>query len=105
MDNDIKLLNISDRIFKKYKRTIKGNDDLDIITVRKKLTRNFLLGQDVHSDYNYKYVTRKFGKLYIQVNMKDMEVIDIQNRKSKNRINMFINPVEKDRLNKLFKIE
>ena len=105
MDNDIKLLNISDRIFKKYKRKVKDNDNLDVITVRKKLTRNFLLGQDVHSDYNYKYVTRKFGKLYIQVNMHDYEIIDIQNRKSKNRINMFINPVEKDNLNKLFEIE
>ena len=101
----MELLNISDRIFKKYKRTVKGNEDLDVIAVRKKLTRNFLLGQDVYSDYNYKYVTRKFGKLYIQINMHDYEIIDIQNRKSKNRINMFINPVEKDRLNKLFEIE
>ena len=101
----MELLNISDRILKKYKRTVKGNEDLDVIAVRKKLTRNFLLGQDVHSDYNYKYVTRKFGKLYMQVNMHDYEIIDIQNRKSKNKINMFINPVEKDRLNKLFKIE
>lgn len=98
----MELLNISDSIFKKYKRTIKGNEDLDIITVRKKLTRNFILAQDVHSDYNYKYVTRKFGKLYIKVNMKDYDIIDIQNRKFKNRINMFINPVEKDKLNKLF---
>ena len=101
----MELLNISDRIFKKYKRKVKGNEDLDVIAVRKKLTRNFLLGQDVHNDYNYKYVTRKFGKLYMQVNMHDYEIIDIQNRKSKNKINMFINPVEKDRLNKLFKIE
>lgn len=101
----MELLNISDRIFKKYKRTVKSNEDLDVIAIRKKLTRNFLLGQDVHSDYNYKYVTRKFGKLYIQVNIHDFEIIDIQNRKSKNGINMFINPVEKDRLNKLFKIE
>ena len=100
----MELLNISDRILKKYKRTVKGNEDLDVIAVRKKLTRNFLLGQDVHSDYNYKYVTRKFGKLYMQVNMHDYEIIDIQNRKSKNKINMFINPVEKDRLNKLFEI-
>lgn len=100
----MELLNISDRIFKKYKRTVKDNDDLDLLTVRKKLTRNFVLGKDVHNDYNYKYITRKYGKLYITINIKDFEIIDIQNRKSKNKINMFINPVEKNSLNKVFEL-
>ena len=100
----MELLNISDRIFKKYKKRVKFNNDLDLIAIRKKLTRNFILGQYVHSDYNYKYVTRKYGKLYIQVNMKDLEIIDIQNRKTKGKINMFINPVEKNSLNKVFEL-
>ena len=100
----MELLNISDRIFKKYKKRVKFNNDLDLIAIRKKLTRNFILGQYVYSDYNYKYVTRKYGKLYIQVNMKDLEIIDIQNRKTKGKINMFINPVEKNSLNKVFEL-
>ena len=105
MNEEIKLLNISDRIFKKYKRSVKGNKDIDINTTRCKLTRNFILGKEVCQDYDYKYITRRYGRLYIQVNMQTMEVVNIQNKRNIKMINNYINTREKQELNKLLGLE
>ena len=105
MNEEIKLLNISDRIFKKYERSVRGNKDIDVDIARRKLTRNFILGKQVYQDYNYKYITRRYGKLYIQVNIQAMEIIDIQNRRNNRAMNGYINPREKKDLNKLLGLE
>ena len=104
MNKEIKLLNISDRIYNKYKRLVKGNKELDKLTVQKKLTRDFILGEEKCSDYNNRYITRNYGKLYILVDMNEYCVIDIQNRKGKPK-SIFINPREKQDLNKLLGLE
>lgn len=104
MNKEIKLLNISDRIYNKYKRLVKGNKDLDKLTVQKKLTRDYLLGEEKCSDYDNRYITRNYGKLYILIDTDSYCIIDIQNRKYKPK-SIFINPREKRDLNRLLGLE
>ncbi|WP_252225233.1 MULTISPECIES: hypothetical protein [unclassified Clostridium] len=100
MNKEIKLFNISDRVHEKFKRSVKNNNNTSLEDCKKKLYRNFILGEEVLNDYNGQYIVRKYGKLYIEVDTKEWNVINIENRKSKN-IKCFINDTEKQKLNQL----
>lgn len=104
MNEQIRLLNVSERIFQKYKLFIKGNQNTDLETCKKKLMRNFILGTEVMNDYNNQYIIRKFGKLYIHVDMDKFQIINIENRKKINK-KIYINPRDKEDLNKLLGLE
>lgn len=96
--NEIQLLNISDRVYKKFKRSTRGNENISIIDCRKKLTRNFILGTSMFKDGDYEQ--RYFGKLLMLVDLERMTVINIKN--SKDRIGkVYINAREKYDLNNL----
>ena len=105
MNKEIKLLNVSEAVADKYRSIIRNNENDSLDTIRKKLTRNYLLGMEIHNSFN-RFVTRRYGNLLISVSLDHMEVLDIQNKKRRNRgIGMFINPREKEELNKLLEIE
>lgn len=104
MIKEIQLLNVSERVYEKYKRSVKNNEDTSLDTCRRKLTRNFILGTEVMSDYENQYIVRKYGKLRIFVDMKDMNIVNIENRKE-NRKRCYMNPREKEELNKLLGLE
>ena len=103
MQDQIKLLNISDRIYEKYRCLVRNNINCTKEECRKKLTRDFILGSERCSDYNFRYIIRNYGKLFISVDMDTLNIIDITNRKCKPS-SIFINPREKEDLNKLMKI-
>lgn len=95
---EIELLNISERIYKKFKRSTRGNENISLIDCRKKLTRNFILGTSMFKDGDYEQ--RYFGKLLILCDLERKMIINIKN--SKYRIGkVYINPREKYELNKL----
>lgn len=104
MNNEIKLLNVSERIYEKYKRSVKNNQNITLDECRRKLTRNFLLGTNIMEDYDKQYIIRVYGKLRIFVDTNTFNVIDIQNRKI-DRKRCYINPREKEELNKLLGLE
>lgn len=104
MIKEIQLLNVSERVYEKYKRSVKNNGNISLDTCRRKLTRNFILGTEVMSDYENQYIVRKYGKLRIFVDMKDMNIVNIENRKE-NSHRCYINPRERDELNKLLGLE
>lgn len=100
MIKEIELLNVSERIYEKYKRSVKNNQNITLDKCRRKLTRNFLLGTNIMEDYDKQYIIRSYGKLRIFVDTNTLNIIDIQNRKI-DRKRCYINPREKEELNKL----
>lgn len=99
--NNIKLLKADDRIIYFYRHHIKNNEDDDILTIRKKLTRNFILGIEC-TTFNNIHI-RRYGCLEITVNLNTFRVIDIYNIKG--GYDTYINKVEKENLNKLLYIK
>lgn len=98
---DIKLLHMSKKVGNIYRDTVKGNKNLDYLTLRKKLTRNFLLGSVDKKRSEGNVQVRYYGVLKIVADIKTNHILYIHNEKNNiNRID-FINPVDKENLNKL----
>jgi hypothetical protein len=100
---EIELFKCSERIINKYKKKVRNNENTSNLDIQKKLTRNFILGTEMFRESD-RYVQRYYGKLIILVDLETMKIIDIKNKRQKfNKI--YINPREKEELNKLLKIE
>lgn len=75
----IKLLKITKGTFYHYIYNIKGNKDDKYIDVRKKLTRNWLLGKTIDSDKNYEW--RRYGNLFMCLHSDTDRIIWLENIK------------------------
>lgn len=55
--------------YQKYKRVVKGNEDITLEMARRKLTRNILLGKRVYKDSHHRHMELiLYGKLKIRIN-------------------------------------
>lgn len=97
------LLKIDKGIIHKYKTYVKGNETKSILEIRKLLTRNFILGEEIWTDNIENVQARMFGNLKIIVSMEDYQVKNIDNNLDKRR-NVYINQLEKENLNKVLEI-
>lgn len=102
MENkQIELFKISKRIYQRYINNVRNAESLDELTVRKKLTRNFLLGTAIWFDEEDNYQKRRYGNLEILVDLEQMKVVDIYNIRSKfKQRKYYIDKIRKEELNK-----
>ena len=96
----IEVLEIHNEIYNHYKSYIKGNANETLWTCRKKLTIKYIIGETIRIHDNGD-VIRKYGNLNIKVS--GNEVVGIINKKGGNAV--YINTVEKEALDKLYKIK
>lgn len=75
----IKLLKITKGTFYHYIYNIKGNKDDKYIDVRKKLTRNWLLGERIGGDGIYEW--RRYGNLFMCLHNATDRIIWLENIK------------------------
>lgn len=102
----MKLLYISKEIQKIYRESTNENKDLTEIEIRKKLTRNFILGTMSKKYSKENIQVRYYGKLELVVDMKRFRLLYISNNKNiEKKDTYFINKAEKEKLNKLFDIK
>ena len=97
------LLKIDKGIIHKYRTYVKGNETKSILEIRKLLTRNFILGEEIWTDNIENVQARMFGNLKIIASMEDYQVKNIYNNLDKRR-NVYINQLEKENLNKVLEI-
>lgn len=97
------LLRIDKGILHKYRKYVRDNENRGILEVRKLLTRNFILGREIWTDNINNIQARMYGNLKIIVDMDSFEVRNIYNNVGKKR-RIYINQLEKEKLNKIFKI-
>lgn len=97
------LLKIDKGIIHKYRTYVKGNETKSILEIRKLLTRNFILGEEIWTDNIENVQARMFSNLKIIVSMEDYQVKNIYNNLDKRR-NVYINQLEKENLNKVLEI-
>lgn len=97
------LLKIDKGIIHKYRTYVKGNETKSILEIRKLLTRNFILGEEIWTDNVENIQARMFGNLKIIVSMEDYQVKNIYNNLGKNK-KIYINQLEKENLNKVLEI-
>lgn len=102
----MRLLYISKEIQKIYRETTNENKNLTEFEIRKKLTRNFILGT-MSTKYSKENIqTRYYGKLKLVVDIERFRLLYISNNKNiRKKDTYFINKVEKEHLNKLFNIK
>ncbi|MDC4245608.1 hypothetical protein [Clostridium perfringens] len=97
------LLKIDKGIIHKYRTYVKGNEAKSILEIRKLLTRNFILGEEIWTDDIENVQARMFGNLKIIVDLEEYKVKNIYNNLDKVR-NIYINQLEKEALNKALEI-
>lgn len=105
MNEEIKLLYVSKEIQDLYKHITNNNENLDELEIKKKLTRNFILGTISTKHTKNNIQVRYYGRLKLIVDIEKFRLLYIRNNKKiKNRDTYFINKFEKQKLNKLFGI-
>jgi hypothetical protein len=107
IDSNIALFNISDEAYKYYIAKIKNNENEDLYTARKKISRNILCSEkgysrDVAVD---KYI---YGNLHIYVNRINHEIVWLKNHKKLgNRLYISYNKINnklKEELNEVLEL-
>ncbi|MGL6184824.1 MAG: hypothetical protein ACRC1T_05535 [Clostridium chrysemydis] len=98
MSND--LLKINGRIINKYRKFVKDTGNKGILDIRKCLTRNFILGQEKWTVRGIQL--RMYGNLVLIVDLNNYRIIDIYN--TTHPKHMYINQLEKEKLNKSLNI-
>lgn len=100
----MEILNITDKVFYKYQRYVKGRQDCSKDQCRRLLTRDFILGHDKPKRLEDSVIRRRYGNLNITVDMESFTVTDIFNDSDNNGY-QYINQIEKEQLNKTLNIE
>lgn len=82
----MKLLELTPSVFRDYRSTVKGNEDITYDAARKKITRNVMLAKKLEprnqEDIDKGNILYQYGNLEILV--KNETVIHIKNHKGKN---------------------
>ena len=73
----INLLKVSKKSQRQYREDVSNNENDDYMTIRKKLTRNFLLGE-VYNETD-ELIWKRWGNLFICVDKKENKVINVFN--------------------------
>lgn len=96
----INLLKVDNKIYEYYVTELKNNENKTYIETRKYLTRNYILGREIHK--NGDLVIKAYGNLDITVDLKKFKVVNLENHKGQRR--GCINKAEKEKLNNLLGI-
>ncbi|EGT3606788.1 hypothetical protein ACSW9O_15385 (plasmid) [Clostridium perfringens] len=95
------LLKIDERVIWKYRKFVKDNKNKGILEIRKYLTRNFILAEEKWTKRGIQL--RMFGNLVVIVDLNNYRIIDLYN--TSHQKHMYINKLEKERLNKVLNID
>lgn len=71
------LLKVNKLAQRQYKEDVKNNADEEYMTIRKKLTRNFILGEVYNENEDFIWV--RYGNMFISVNKKDEKIVNVAN--------------------------
>ena len=90
--NGVKLIDVDESVYDKFRKYVKGHSNDSNLEIKKRLTRNYLLGKHlemiVHggvSECTYAIYKRSYGNLIIsyKVSKYEEKIINIYNRKGK----------------------
>ena len=96
----IKLLKVDNKILDYYRNELRDNKHKTYLEARKYLTRNYILGREIHK--NGKLVIIAYGNLDITVDLNKFRVVNLENHKGQRH--GWIDRVEKKKLNDLLGI-
>ncbi len=97
---DIKLIYIDKGVLDYYKRRVKDNRETDLITAKKKLTRNWIMGNYISTWGNLEW--RNYGCLQMCVDVTKNRMVYIENFKD---LTSDVDMNRRSELNKLLGLE
>ena len=109
--NGIKLIDVDESVYDKFRKYVKGHKSDSDLTIKKYITRDWILSEDtsyeVMNHYPQPHIieTRQYGNLVIKCKKTEYEsrIISIYNRKGK-KLDFNIDEELKEKLNKIMRL-